>query len=319
MGRRLFRFVPLLILQILLLHEASAQCNCGACSAGSGLLEQTNFLSSNSGKGSVLVHTEYWQFRNVDEHDHSSHSHTHSAEDSSSAEHAHPTQLVAPAISFAYNIHSRFFVIASLPAVFAHGGQQSQNGLSDVPLLLGYQLRLFSNCAVQPMIGVEFPLGKHTDNGVQMVQMGSGSYDWLAGLNLQYKKERWLVAGLSFFKKTNDDHQGDNLGSLASHSIQVNYSLPLSSSGSEQGTSSSSPTMLQLGVGAQNEWFGFQKQQDVINGDSGGSIVWSFASARLIHGKWSFPLNFSLPVHQKWNGEASLPAFKARLGLLYCF
>jgi hypothetical protein len=317
MGRRLFRFVPFVILQFFLLHDASAQCNCGACSAGSGLLEQTNFLSSNSGKGSVLVHTEYWQFKPVDEHDHSSHS--NHADDSSSAVHVHPTQLVAPALSFAYNLNARLFVIASLPAVFANGGQQSQNGLGDVPLLLGYQWRLLSNCAVQPMLGMELPLGKHTNNGVQMVQMGSGSYDWLAGLNLQYAKERWLVAGVSFFKKTNDDKQGDNLGSLASHSIQVNYSLPLSSSGSEQLASSGLQSLLQLGAGAQNEWFGFQKQKDVTNGDSGGSIFWCFASARLIYGKWSFPLNLSLPVYQKWNGEASMPAFKARLGLLYCF
>jgi len=228
-------------------------------------------------------------------------------------------------------------------------------GFSDVTFLGQY--RFFNDKKAQTevavLLGVKAPTGvtNRVDNEGQLFdaefQPGTGAWNGLFGLAVTKRFGSWSLDGNVLYILSSTGTQDTNLGDRFLFNAALSYRLtggtaeknalthmhlgadrpePMYHGGPKEGSVHSraepaaSPTpALELVVELNGEWHDKQVTADVVDQNSGGTVIYLAPGVRLSYDKWSTYASFGIPVVNQQNGIQPEPSWRLITGVSLAF
>ncbi len=140
--------------------------------------------------------------------------------------------------TFLYSLNDRWQLKASLPYVFAESNvsnEQSQplNGLADATVEVKYLLLDHisekNTHQLQLSVGLNLPTGRFIDREgsllAQNFQVGTGSWDYQAGLRYQWSAEKWILAVSSLYRVNTLNGYAYKFGNQLINEVNLGYKI----------------------------------------------------------------------------------------------
>lgn len=154
-------------------------------------------------------------------------------------------------------------------------------------------------------------------------QAGSGSWDPLLGLAFTQGTGRWSFDANVLYLFANDGIRDSNLGDVFNYNAAVSYRL-LGARGEgaahQDGVAHEHPTTLDLILEANGDFREEVVENDLVDPNTGGNLVFLSGGARLAWGhSWAATLSVGAPVLEDLNGIQSEPVMRLLFGVSKAF
>ena len=207
-----------------------------------------------------------------------------------------------------------------------HDDKGGDEGLGDITLLsritLSRQHTLDSTTLFALTGGIKLPTGSthgRTDDGEYLdahTQLGTGSYDLLAGPSVNYSKGKYSVSGNALFIISGSGDAGDTkhgFGDAINYDLTSRYRL-------SPDTIGTSPNSYFASLGLVGELRGKEKEDGNKLADSGGNTVYLTPGIQMNFGpQWSAELSYQQAVYHDLNSTQLGENHKIFGSVMYLF
>lgn len=299
---------------------AQAQCNCG--SSNSFIAVSDFGVIQNGIRSKNLIIETYGEWRKFKPHNHDIESvgstgHNHNAIASSEVK-----GIFVTSIRLQYSISERFALSAMAPHLFINASPRKNYNFGDVSLTGRYFIPVTNSITAVVSAGVKFPTGqKSLLVGEVGSQIGSGSYDPIAGIGVQKKWDEAFFSTSLNWKYGTTGYEKIELNNNAILNTTYAHKIYTANKKADDDSITCGPPVFTCyGIASLNiEYADVQFINNAPMNNTGGMFTCIIPGVQLQYKTWSMPLSFSIPLIQKLKGEQHRTNYRFRFGVIKSF
>jgi hypothetical protein len=300
---------------------AQAQCNCGTSNS---FISVGDFaIINNEVKSKNLTIETYGEWRKFKPHNHDD------IEVAGTTGHMHHTSassqvsgIFVSSFRMQYGITNLFALSAVVPHLFINAAPHNNYNFGDISLTGRYFIPITNYITAMINVGVKLPTGqKSLLVGEVGSQIGSGSYDPIAGISIQ---KRWDAAFLSAslnWKYGTTGYEKIKLNNNAIFNTTYAHKIfALYKKAEDDSITCHPPVFTCYGIASINtEYADVQFISNTPMDNTGGIFAGLIPGLQLQYKTWSLPLSVSIPIMQNMKGEQHKTKYRFRFGFIKSF